>query len=132
MAKDECKVEDMLMTLRERNEQYHDIKERVVWLAGTVYFGFSLLVVKAHHLHEQMPQYRYTEAGGCEWFMLYNPDQDTVSVVLAAVMREELRGFSYSVKRDPGRKRGLCAEKAIEWVLRLSQRYKKGFVDKTR
>ena len=53
MAKDECKVEDMLMTLRERNEQYHDIKERVVWLAGTVYFGFSLLVLKALLVPEQ-------------------------------------------------------------------------------
>ncbi len=46
MAKDECKVGDMLRTLYERNEQYHDIKERVVWLAGVVYFTFSVFVLR--------------------------------------------------------------------------------------
>ncbi len=46
MAKDECKVGDMLRTLYERNEKYHDIKERVVWLAGVLYFTFSVFVIK--------------------------------------------------------------------------------------
>ena len=51
MAKDECKVGDMLRTLYERNEQYHDIKERVVWLAGVGYFTFSVFVLRwiPHH-----------------------------------------------------------------------------------
>ncbi len=41
MANNERKVEEMLRTLYERNDQYQNIKERVVWLAGVVYLAFS-------------------------------------------------------------------------------------------
>ncbi len=45
MDKDETNVEEMLRTLYVQNEQYHDTKERGVWLAGVVYFAFSLFVL---------------------------------------------------------------------------------------
>ncbi len=45
MDKDETNVEEMLRTLYVQNEQYHDTKERVVWLAGVIYFTFSVFVI---------------------------------------------------------------------------------------
>ena len=35
-------IEDLLKTLYELNEHYHDVKERVVWLAGVIYLTFSV------------------------------------------------------------------------------------------
>lgn len=43
---DEKKSEDLWMKLYERNEQYHDAKEKTIWLGGTVYATFSLAVIK--------------------------------------------------------------------------------------
>ena len=37
---------DLLILLYEQNEKYHDTKEKVIWLAGTVYFGFAVLVLR--------------------------------------------------------------------------------------
>ncbi len=45
MANNERKVEEMLRTLYEQNEQYHNTKERVVWLSGVIYFIFSSAVL---------------------------------------------------------------------------------------
>ncbi len=45
MANDEHKVEEMLRILYEQNEQYHNTKESVVWLAGVIYFIFSSAVL---------------------------------------------------------------------------------------
>lgn len=39
------KLEDILRTLYEQNEHYHDIKERVVWLAGVIYLTFSVALI---------------------------------------------------------------------------------------
>jgi hypothetical protein len=38
-------VAELLKTLFEQNEQYHNFKERVVWLAGTIYLTFSALLI---------------------------------------------------------------------------------------
>ena len=38
-------IEDLLKTLYELNERYHDVKERVVWLAGVVYLTFSVALI---------------------------------------------------------------------------------------
>ena len=38
-------IVDLLKCLLERNEQYHDVKERVVWLAGVIYLTFSAALV---------------------------------------------------------------------------------------
>ena len=37
--------EDLLRTLYELNEHYHDVKERVVWLAGVIYLTFSVALI---------------------------------------------------------------------------------------
>jgi len=39
-------MENMLRTLYELNEKYHDTKEHVVWLATTIYLALSLLVIR--------------------------------------------------------------------------------------
>lgn len=38
-------IEDLLKTLYESNEHYHNAKERVVWLAGVVYLTFSVALI---------------------------------------------------------------------------------------
>lgn len=38
-------MEELLRTLYELNEQYHNTKERIVWLAGVIYFTFSIVVL---------------------------------------------------------------------------------------
>ncbi len=38
-------IEGLLRTLYERNEHYHNIKERVVWFAGVVYLTFSVALL---------------------------------------------------------------------------------------
>jgi predicted Co/Zn/Cd cation transporter (cation efflux family) len=38
-------ITELLKSLYERNEAYHDVKERVVWLAGTIYLTFSALLI---------------------------------------------------------------------------------------
>ena len=38
---------DILIALYQQNETYHDVKEKVIWLAGTVYYAFSFFVIKA-------------------------------------------------------------------------------------
>ncbi len=63
MGKGECKVEEMLGTLYERNEQYRDTKERVVWLAGVIYFTFSLFVLR------WIPEYKKVWAQN-EWLIM--------------------------------------------------------------
>ncbi len=51
MAEEDPKVKDILIALYTQNEQYHNIKERVVWLAGIVYLTFSVFVLRwiPHH-----------------------------------------------------------------------------------
>ncbi len=46
MAETDPKMKDILIALYTQNEQYHNIKERVVWLAGIVYFTFSVFVLR--------------------------------------------------------------------------------------
>lgn len=41
----EDEIVDLLKALFVRNEQYHDVKERVVWLAGVIYLTFSAALV---------------------------------------------------------------------------------------
>jgi hypothetical protein len=38
-------IVDLLKALFVRNEQYHDVKERVVWLAGVIYLTFSAALI---------------------------------------------------------------------------------------
>lgn len=38
-------MKELLKSLYERNDQYHDTKEHVMWLAATLYFWFSLAVL---------------------------------------------------------------------------------------
>ncbi len=38
-------IEDLLKTLYELNERYHNVKERVVWLAGVIYLTFSVVTM---------------------------------------------------------------------------------------
>ena len=38
-------VVDLLKSLFERNERYHEVKERVVWLAGVIYLTFSAALI---------------------------------------------------------------------------------------
>jgi hypothetical protein len=41
----EREIVDLLKVLYERNEQYHHVKERVVWLAGVIYLTFSAVLI---------------------------------------------------------------------------------------
>jgi hypothetical protein len=52
--KEPSKVEDMLKTLYERNEHYHDVKERVVWLAGLFYLTFSAALITWFLEHKEL------------------------------------------------------------------------------
>lgn len=46
MAEKDTNVKDILIAPYNLNEQYHNTKERVVWLAGVVYFTFSVFVMR--------------------------------------------------------------------------------------
>ena len=37
---------DVFLKMYERNEQYHDVKEKTIWLGGTVYATFSVVAIK--------------------------------------------------------------------------------------
>ncbi len=54
MAEEDPNVKDILIALYTQNEQYHNIKERVVWLAGIVYFTFSVFVLRWIPHHEDI------------------------------------------------------------------------------
>ena len=45
-------IADLLRTLYETNTAYHHIKERVVWLAGTLYLTFSTLLIAWYLQHQ--------------------------------------------------------------------------------
>ena len=38
--------QELLLAMYVQNEKYHDTKERVLWLAGTIYYGFSVLILR--------------------------------------------------------------------------------------
>ncbi len=45
MGEENTNVKDILIALYTQNEQYHDSKEKAIWLAASVYLGFSVAVM---------------------------------------------------------------------------------------
>ena len=42
MAEENTNAKDILIALYNRNEQYHDSKDKAMWLAASVYLGFTV------------------------------------------------------------------------------------------
>lgn len=45
MVKMDSQVWEAYRLFYQKNQDYHDAKERMLWLAGTVYFSFSIVIV---------------------------------------------------------------------------------------
>ena len=45
-------ITEPLKTLYEKNYEYHHVKERVVWLAGTIYLTFSIVLISWYLLYQ--------------------------------------------------------------------------------